>query len=103
MSEQTHTLTLADVFDGPTYAAVKGTGIGRALESQSELLVIDPPVVEDGVDFVVDDVFLQDALQHHLTTHTVEWSDKTYQQHCVTLGRAKAAPGCIDGIKCHAQ
>lgn len=85
MSEQTHVLTLADVLNGPTYAAVKGTGIGRAQESQSELLVVDPPVVEDGGDFVVDDIFLQDALQHHLTTHThtVERSNKIYMSNTV--------------------
>lgn len=60
--------TLADVLDGPAYAAVKGTGVGGAQECQAELLVVDPPVVEDGVDLVVHDVPLQDALQHHLAT-----------------------------------
>lgn len=67
-----HTLTptLADVLNGPTYAPVKGTGVSRALERQSELLVINPPVVKNGVDLVVHDVFLQDTLQHHLTTNT---------------------------------
>lgn len=63
--------TLADVLNGTTYAPIKGTSISRALESQSKLLVIDPPVVEDGIDLVVYHVFLQDTLQHHLTPHTV--------------------------------
>lgn len=66
-----YTHTLVDVLDGPTYAPVKGTGVSGALESQSELLVVDPPVVEDGVDLVVYYVFLQHTLQDHLTTkHT---------------------------------
>lgn len=73
-SQNTHrhtlTPTLADVLNGPTYAPVKGTGVSRALESQSELLVINPPVVKNGGDLVVHDVFLQDTLQHHLTTDT---------------------------------
>lgn len=60
---------MADVLDGPAYAAVKGTGVGGALERQAELFVVDPPVVEDGVDLVVHHVPLQDALQHHLSTH----------------------------------
>ena len=45
--------TLVDVLDGPAYAPVEGTGISGTLEGQSELLVIDPPVVKDGVDLVV--------------------------------------------------
>lgn len=60
---------MTNVFDGPANAAVEGTGVGGALERQAELLVVDPPVVEDGVDLVVHDVSLQDALQHHLATH----------------------------------
>lgn len=60
--------TLADVLDGPAYAAVEGTGVGGALERQPKLLVVDPPVVEDGGDLVVHDIPLQDALQHHLAT-----------------------------------
>lgn len=59
---------MADVLDGPAYAAVEGPGVGGALEREAKLLVIDPPVVEDGVDLVVNDVPLQDALQHHLAT-----------------------------------
>jgi len=66
----THTHTLVDVLYGPTDAPVEGAGVSGALESQSELLVVDPPVVEDGVDLVVDEAFLQDTLQHHLSTHT---------------------------------
>lgn len=49
----THAVTLVDVLDSPAYASVKSTGVSRALESQPELLVIDPPVVENGVDLVV--------------------------------------------------
>lgn len=56
---------MVDVLNGPTYTPVEGAGVSRALESQSELLVVDPPVVEDGVDLVVYEVFLQDTLQHH--------------------------------------
>lgn len=52
------THTLVDVLNGPAYAPVKGTGISWALEGQSKLLVIDSPVVEDGVDLVVYEAFL---------------------------------------------
>lgn len=54
--------TLVYVLDGPAYAPVKGAGVSRALEGQSKLLVIDPPVVEYGVDLVVYEVFLQNTL-----------------------------------------
>lgn len=60
---------MADVLDGPAYAAVEGTGVGGALERQAKLFVVDPPVVENGGDLVVHDVPLQDAFQHHLATH----------------------------------
>lgn len=62
--------TLVDVLDGPAYASVEGSGVSGALESQPELLVVDSPVVEDGIHLVVNQVFLQDALQDHLQTHT---------------------------------
>ena len=68
-------LTLADVLDGPADAPVEGAGVGRTLEGQAKLLVVDPPVVEDGVDLVIDQVLLHDALQHnldHTHTHTEE-------------------------------
>lgn len=48
--------TLLDVLQGPSYAPVEGPRVSRTLEGQAELLVVDPPVVEDGGDFVVDQV-----------------------------------------------
>lgn len=54
----THAHTLVDVLNRPAYAPVEGTGVSRALEGQSKLLVVDSPVVEDGVDFVVHKAFL---------------------------------------------
>lgn len=50
--------TLDNVLDGPTDTPIKGTGISRALEGQPKLLIIDLPVVKDGVDLVVYDVLL---------------------------------------------
>lgn len=59
--------TLVDVLNGSTDATVKGAGIGRTLEGQSELFIVDSPMVENGVDFVVYNAFLEDTLQNHLS------------------------------------
>lgn len=58
------------VLQGSPYPSVESSGIGWTLESQAELLVVDSPMVEDRVDFVVDQVPLYGALQHNLMRDT---------------------------------
>lgn len=61
-------VTLFDVLHHPSYPSVEGSGIRRALEGQAKLLVVNPPVMEDGVDFIILQIPAYDALQNHLNT-----------------------------------
>lgn len=76
------------VLQGSPYPPVESSGISWTLESQAKLLVVDSPMVEDGVDFVVDQVPLYDALQHDLRRDNVRFRNKqaekkTYINKCV--------------------
>lgn len=78
--------TLLNVLQGPSYPPVKGPGVGRTLESQSELLVINPPVVEDWGDLVVDQVPLYVTLQHNLIGRKRSHLHRVIQQVTIASG-----------------
>lgn len=68
--------TLLNVLQRSAYSPVKGPCISWTLKGQAKLFVVDSPVMEDGIDFVVNQVSLDVTLQHNLDT---EWENTLIQ------------------------